>query len=50
LQILLSAYGRLGRDEQVAACSERLKKVLADRNDEADIESRDRTDEPTAYL
>jgi adenylate cyclase len=33
LQVLLSAYGHLGRDEQVAAYREKVTKVLADRND-----------------
>ena len=33
LQVLLSAYGHLGRDEQVVAYSEKVTKVLANRND-----------------
>jgi adenylate cyclase len=33
LQVLLSAYGHLGRNEQVAAYREKVTKVLADRND-----------------
>ncbi len=33
LQVLLSAYGHLGRDEQVAAYREKVTKVLADRNE-----------------